>query len=110
MAHGAIELELQNPRQEISRIGHVGRHVIFRAGIEVGLAARHRRRNALIPLAHRPPRFVVVGRFDLAAEDFPAPLIDEQSEGQERHFVESLAQQEANVVSLRDGRQQSDLV
>src|SRR5271165_3332913 len=109
-AHGAEELELQNSRQEVSRVWHIGWYVILRAGIEVGLTAGHRGRDALVFFAHLPPCLVVIARFDLAAEDFPAPLIDKQSERQERKLVEPLAQQEANVVGLRNGRQQSDFV
>src|SRR5271165_4718703 len=90
-AHGTEELELQNPRQEVTGIRHIRGNVIFCSGIEIGLAARHRRRNALVFFAHLPPRLVVVRRLDLAAEDFPAPLVDEQSEWQESNLVEPLA-------------------
>src|SRR5271167_384411 len=109
-AHGAKELKLQNPRQEVSRVGHVRGYVILRTRIEVGLAAWHGRCNALVLLAHSPPRTVVICGCDFAAENSPAPLIDEQAERQEGDLVEPLAQQIANVVGLRNGRQQSNLV
>src|SRR5262249_56718340 len=48
LAERTLKLELQDARQEISRIGSVGSDVIFGAGIEVGLAALDRWRNALI--------------------------------------------------------------
>ena len=75
-AEGVVELELQNVRQEISRVGDIGRYVILRSRIEIGFAARHWRRYSLILQAHLPPCFVVIGGLDLAGEYFPAPLID----------------------------------
>src|SRR5213075_811034 len=88
VAQRLVELELQDERQEISCVRRVARNVVFRSRIEVLLAARDRRGNALILLAQFPPRLVVVGRLDLSAEHAPAPLIDELAEGQERNLVE----------------------
>ena len=48
----------------------------------------HRRRDALILLAQLPPGGVVVFRFDLTREHFPAPLVDQLAERQERELVE----------------------
>ena len=72
--------------------------MIFGAGVEVGLGTFRRRRDALIFAAQVPPRLIVfVGR-NFAGEDFPAPLIDEQSERQEGDLLESLVQQQADVL------------
>jgi len=38
-----------------------------------------------------------VVRGDLAGEDLPAPLVDDQAEGQEGDLVERLAQQQGDV-------------
>src|SRR5438045_4859185 len=45
-------------------IGNVRGHVILRGGIEVVLAARDRRRHALVFRAQGPPGLVVIGRRD----------------------------------------------
>ena len=47
-AERAMKLELQNVREEITRVGNISRDVIFRARIEILLAARDGRRDALI--------------------------------------------------------------
>src|SRR5467141_284467 len=62
LAHGAVELELEDPRQEVPRIRHVRGHMVLGAGIEVLLRPRHRRRHALVLRPQRPPGLVVVGR------------------------------------------------
>src|SRR2546425_1060664 len=98
LAQGAVELELEDVREEVARVGNVGGHVVLGPGVEVGLAARHGRRYALIPLAQRPPRGVVVGGAHLAGEDLPAPLVDEEAEGQEGELVECHLQEEADVL------------
>src|SRR6267142_5086120 len=59
LAHGAMELELQEPGEEVPRVGHVRGHVVLRGRIEVLLGARERRRYALVFAAQRPPRLVV---------------------------------------------------
>src|SRR4051794_9535292 len=105
-----MELELQNVRQEISHVRDIRRDMILRAGIEIRLTARDRRRDALILQPKRPPRLVVlVGRY-LAREYLPSPLIDQQPERQERDLLERLVQQQADILR-RIGRllQQSDL-
>ena len=88
-------------RQEVAHVRNVPGHVILRAGIEIRLAAIHRRRNALILQPQRPPGFVVVLRRDLAGKNFPAPLVDQQSEGQERDFVQRLLQQQPECRRFR---------
>src|SRR4051812_27031085 len=54
LAEGAVELELQDVGEEVARVGHVGRHVVLGAGIEVLLAARRRRGDALVLRPQRP--------------------------------------------------------
>src|SRR4051794_14943222 len=93
LAHGAVELELQDVREEVARVRSVCRDVILGAWIEISLRAGHRRGYALILLAQLPPAFVVVRWSDLAIEHLPAPLVDHQSEGQERHFLQRFVQQ-----------------
>src|SRR5580704_10093137 len=97
-AERALKLELVNGRKEIAHVRNVGRHVVLCAGIEVGFAARDGRRDALILLAKFPPRFVVVGGLDLAGENFPAPLVDDQSEGQKRYLFKRLAEEIVGVA------------
>src|SRR5205814_1657159 len=75
LAHGAIELELEDPREEVARVRNIRRNVVLRARVEVLLGARHRRRHALVFRAQSPPRLVVIRRRGLAAEDVPAPLV-----------------------------------
>src|SRR5919201_462874 len=88
LTHRPIELELQEPREEVSRVGDVCRDVVLRARIEVLLRARDRRRDALVLRAQRPPGLVVVRGRRLPAEDVPAPLIDQLAEEEEGHLGE----------------------
>src|SRR5579863_1352245 len=97
LAQRAIELELQNTSEKISRVGHIGGYVVLGAGIEIRLAARDRRSHALIFQAKVPPGFVVIGRRNFTREYLPPPLIDHQSEGQKCDFVERLLEQQRNV-------------
>ncbi len=83
-----MELELHDEGQEIARVRHVRRNVVFRARIEVLFRARDGRHDALVLAAQFPPRCVVVLGLDLAREDLPAPLVDELAEGQECDLVE----------------------
>src|SRR3954451_3951645 len=83
----AVELELEDVGEEIARVRHVRGYVILRARIEILLAARLRRRDALVLQPQRPPFLVVVLRFDLAGEDAPAPRVDDNAERQERDFL-----------------------
>src|SRR5262252_242488 len=109
-AEGAMELELENPRQEVTNVGDVAGHVILGARIEIGFAAFHRRRHALIPGLQLPPHLVVLLGRDLSGEDFPAPLIDEKSEGQEGDFIQGHLEQISDVGALRrDLVEQADL-
>src|SRR2546429_6298903 len=80
LAHRAVELELQDAGEEVARVRHVRRHMVLRAGIEVLLAAWNRRGDALIRRPQCPPRLVVIGGSRLAAEDVPAPLVDQLPE------------------------------
>src|SRR5690606_30362314 len=98
LAEGAVELELEDVRQEVAGVGHVRRDVVLRARVEPLLAARHRRPHALVPLPQLPPRPVVGVRPDLVREDLPAPLVDEQAERQERDLVERVAHEEPEVA------------
>ena len=56
LGQSAMKLELQNVRQEIARVGNISRDVIFSAGVEVLLAARGGRGNALVLQVARPTK------------------------------------------------------
>ena len=58
----AVKLELQDVGQEVAHVGYIGGHVVLGAGIEIGLAARRGRRDALVFQAKLPPRLVVFVR------------------------------------------------
>src|SRR4030095_2180499 len=105
-----MELELQNVRQEVARVGHARRNVVLRARIEVRFTARGSRRDALIFQAQVPPRLVVLRRRALAREDLPPPLVDQEAEGQERDLLESLVQQQTDVLGrIRRRRKEPEL-
>ena len=88
LAHRPVELELQDPREEVPRVRDVRRDVVLGARIEVLFRARDRRRYALVPGAQRPPGLVVVRGRRLPAEHVPAPLVDQLAEGKERDLGE----------------------
>src|SRR5262245_52974326 len=94
----AVTLELQDAGEEVARVRGVVGHVILRAGIEELLAARRRRRDALILQAQIPPRLVVVLRLDLAGKHLPPPLVDEQAEREERDLLERLVHEEPEIA------------
>src|SRR5262245_51525308 len=60
LAERALELELQHEGQEVARVRRVARHVVLRGGVEVRLAARNRRVDALDLAAQVPPGLVVL--------------------------------------------------
>src|SRR6266851_1022482 len=60
LAQSAMELELQNKREEITRIRHVGGYMIFCAWIEISLASSDGRSDTLVFPPEFPPRFVVI--------------------------------------------------
>src|SRR5438094_8245628 len=60
LAHRPVELELQDPREEVPRVRDVCGDVVLGARIEVLFRARDRRRYALVPRAQCPPGVVVV--------------------------------------------------
>src|SRR5438270_2355757 len=88
LAHRPIELELQDPREEVSGVRDVSRDVVLGARVEVLFRARDWRRYALVPGAQRPPGLVVVRGRRLPAEHVPAPLVDQLAEGKERDLGE----------------------
>src|SRR5262249_35021160 len=94
----AVELELEDVRQEVPRVWDVGCDVILGAGVEVLLGARGWRRDALIFPAQIPPGLVVLLRRDLACENLPAPLIDKKAEWQEGDLFERAMQEEADIL------------
>ncbi len=98
LAQGAVELELQDRRQEVAGVGDVGRDVILGARVEVILRTLHRRDDPLVLGAQRPPGGVVVLGLDLAGEDIPAPLVDQQAEGQEGDLVQGTLHQRVERV------------
>src|SRR6266850_3028155 len=99
-----LKLELQNPRQEIPRVGHIPRHMILRARIKIPFRSLYRRRNPLVLLPQFPPRFIVVLRLHFSAEHFPAPLVHQQAKRQERDLLQRLLQQVINVTGGRRHR------
>ena len=106
----AMELELKNVGQKISGVRHIRGYVVFRARIEKFFAARRNRSDALILQPQIPPRFVVIVRLDFAGKHFPAPLINQQSEGKKRDFLQRLVQQQTDIArSVRRLVDQSDL-
>ena len=92
-----MKLELENVGQKVAHVGHIRRDVIFRRRIEILFGARRGRGDALILQPQLPPRRVVLGRRNLAVEDLPAPLIDQQAKGKERHFFERLVQEQPDI-------------
>src|SRR5204863_4541986 len=101
VAHRLVELKLVDAREEIAGIRDVARDMILRAGVEVGLVARRGRSDALVLLEQCPPCLVIVCGLGLAAEDLPAPLVDEQAKGQEGNLVERRTQLKRNVSFCR---------
>ncbi len=69
----------------------------FEGRIEIRFRALHWRGHALIFLAQFPPSLVVVLGLDLTGEDAPAPLVDQQSEWQERDLLQRLVHEQAEV-------------
>ena len=88
-----VELELQNPREEVAGIWRVAGDMIFRTGVEAVCCTLHGRDNALILQTQVGPTLVVIGWRNRAIEDAPAPFVDQQSKWQERNLVDGLAQQ-----------------
>ena len=101
-----MKLELKNAGQEITDVWSVGGHVVFRARIKVGLRALYRRSNALILGSQLPPCFVVLFWSNLAGENLPAPLINEQSKRQKGNLVQRHFEQITSVGALRRYRLQ----
>src|SRR5437588_6718697 len=93
-----MKLELQDRSQKVPCIGNIGWHVILGRGIKICLTALYRRSDALIFLFQLPPRLVVILRLDLAGKDAPAPLINEQSEGQKRDFFQRLVHEQTQIT------------
>ena len=89
-AQCTLKLKLVNARKEIAHIGHIGGHVKLGTGIEIRFCPRHRWSDSLILQPQCPPFGVVLFRLNLAGENFPAPLVDGQSERQECHFFKRL--------------------
>src|SRR5947209_15723469 len=79
-----MELELKNECKKIPRVWDISRDVIFRSGIEKFLAARGNGRDPLIFQAKIPPGFVVILGLDFSGENFPPPLVDQQSKRKDR--------------------------
>src|SRR5215207_1879439 len=71
-----VELELQDPREEVARVRRVPRDMELGARIEVLFRPRDRRRDALILLLQVGPGLVVIGGRNRAVEHAPAPLVD----------------------------------
>src|SRR5216683_1338009 len=97
LAQSAMKLELQNKGEEITRIGNVGGYMIFCAWIEISLASSGWWSDTLVFPPEFPPRFVVIRGLNFAREYFPAPLVYEQAERKESHFVECAIEQQADV-------------
>src|SRR6266850_1301303 len=65
------------------------------------LAAGNGGRDPLVLETQVPPGLVVPRRRDLAREDLPAPLVDEETERQEGDLVEGHLHEEAEVAARR---------
>ena len=50
-----MKLKLQNVGQEVAHVGHIGRHVVLGAWIEILFRSPRRRRDALILQPKLPP-------------------------------------------------------
>src|SRR6266850_518883 len=110
-AKRSLKLKLQNPRQKVSRVRHIARHVILRPRIKIRFRSLHRRRNPLVLLPQFPPCFVVVLRLHFSVEHFPAPLVHQQAKRQEGNLLQRLLQQVINVPRGRRHRvDQSELL
>src|SRR5664279_4546015 len=94
----AVKLELEDVRQKVAHIRDVAGHVELRAGVEILLVPRHRRRDALVFLPQLPPRLVVFLRRDLSRENLPAPFVDHEPERQEGDLLERLVEEQADVL------------
>ena len=92
-----MNLKPQDRGEKVLRPRFVEDDAAGHAGIEVGCAARRRGADSLVLLAQLPPGLVVAVRAHLAGEDPPAPLVDEQREGEGRNVVERLPEQERDV-------------
>src|SRR6185437_7375766 len=101
LAQRAMKLELKNARKEIARVRSVGSNVIFGAGIKICFAALHWRRHALVLGLQVPPGFVVLLRRDFTGENFPAPLINQQTKWQEGNLIKGHLEQVACISALR---------
>ncbi len=85
--------------------------MVFRAGVEVGFGAGDGWGYALVFFAEGPPCLVVVGGFGFAGEDLPAPLVDEEAEGEEGYLVVGGAELEGDVgLGGRDLVDKADLL
>ena len=84
----------------------------FAPGSKSSSLRAHRRRDALVLLAQLPPRRVVVLRLHFAGEHFPAPLVDQLAERQERDLVERELHLlvDRRLIAALDRADQADLV
>ena len=86
--------------------------MVLGAGVEIVLGAVEGRRDALVAQSEPPPGVVHVADVDVAAEDLPAPLVEQIAEGQEGDLVQRQRVQvvEVEFVVVDHPIQQADLV
>jgi hypothetical protein len=102
LAGGLVELELEDPGEEVAGVGTLAGHVIFGAGIEIGLGARHRRSDALILQAKVVPALLVLARRDSPLNTRQRHLSTSRPKG--RKATLSIAWRSSRPISLsRDG-------
>src|SRR5262249_54201563 len=94
----AVKLELQDVCEKVTHVGDIGGHVILGSRIKLLLVSHARGRDSLILAPELPPGVIVVLRQNLSREDLPAPLIDDEPEGKKSELLESLLQQQADVL------------
>ena len=63
-------------------------NVIFASGIKVIFCPFHSRFYSLVLSPQFPPRGIVILLSDLTAENFPSPLVDQESERKESHLTQ----------------------
>ena len=92
-------------RQEVARVRHIRRDMVFGAGIKILLCTRYRAANPLVLLAQLPPGCVVIVRRNLAGKHLPAPAVHHQSKGQKGDLVQGYLHEVGDFQLLRGSGQ-----
>src|SRR5205823_7648362 len=99
-AERSMKLILEDSRDEVAGVRHVGRNVVLGTRVEVFFRSRNRWRHSLVARAKPPPGGVVFARLGLAAQHVPAPLVDQLSERQKRDSLERPMHEKVDVRFL----------